>query len=53
METDVLTTLSVHDDTPAQLPGIALKSEIEMPGLTITILLESGEQDVHGAMENA
>ncbi len=49
----VLPSPSVHDGTPAQLPGIALEREIEMPGSTITILSESAEQDVHRAAENA
>ena len=43
----------MYDDKPAQFPGIALESEIEVPGSVVTILLESVEQDVQGAAENA
>ncbi len=42
----------MHESTPAQLPGIELENEVEVPGSAITILPESAEQDVHGAAES-
>ena len=52
-ETGVIPSKSIHESTPAQFPGIELENEVEVPGLAITILPESAEQDVHGAAENA
>ncbi len=43
----------MHESTPAQFPGIELENEVEVPGLAITILPESADQDIHGAVEKA
>ena len=37
----------MHADTPTQIPGIELESEIKIPGSAVTIFLETSDQEMY------
>ena len=44
---------SVHANTPAQIPGIELESEIEIPGSAVTLLPRNTDAEMAAAAANA
>ena len=52
-ESDNLVQNSVHVGTPAQIPGIELESEIEVPGSAVTMMPENSDAEMEAAAANA